>query len=203
MGGLRGIRVFEKCAQCRKNININKDNNNNNEFEIVQRAPFFFFFGKRILNLNANGFRNGFNSYELHPQEQVLLAVSLLVFWINEKSMAIISAGTGSTHQWIYKWVNYSSSLCVCVNTVKISCSTAEHHEVLSNFHSDWLLALTQAEDDERMALVRSCKTIQGCHLDEFLNSSHVSCCWLSLVSQLSSKKAKWPMIEGLSCGIP
>ena len=32
------------------------------------------------------------------------------------------------------------------------------------------LLALTQAEDDETMALVRSCKTIQDCHLDEFLN---------------------------------
>ena len=32
------------------------------------------------------------------------------------------------------------------------------------------LLALTQAEDDETMALVRSCKTIQDCHVDEFLN---------------------------------
>ena len=31
------------------------------------------------------------------------------------------------------------------------------------------LLALTQAEDDETMALVRSCKTIQDCHLNEFL----------------------------------
>ena len=49
---------------------------------------------------------NSFNSYELHPQEQVLLVFSLLVFWINEKSMTIISAGTRSTHQWIYKWVD-------------------------------------------------------------------------------------------------
>ena len=32
------------------------------------------------------------------------------------------------------------------------------------------LLALIQAEDDETMALVRSCKTIQDCHLDQFLN---------------------------------
>ena len=30
------------------------------------------------------------------------------------------------------------------------------------------LLALTQAEDDETMALVRSCKTMQDCHLNEF-----------------------------------
>ena len=54
------------------------------------------------------------------------------------------------------------------------------------------LLALTQAEDDETMALVRSCKTIQDCHLNEFLIlffSSHLSCCWLSFVSQLSLKK--------------
>ena len=32
------------------------------------------------------------------------------------------------------------------------------------------LLALTQAEDDETMALVRSCKTIQDCHLGKFLS---------------------------------
>ena len=53
------------------------------------------------------------------------------------------------------------------------------------------LLALTQAEDDETMALVRSCKTIQDCHLNEFADfsfffSPHLSCCWLSFVSQLS-----------------
>ena len=34
------------------------------------------------------------------------------------------------------------------------------------------LLALTQAEDDETMALVRSCKTIQDCHLNEFSDFS-------------------------------
>ena len=38
----------------KKNINLNKDNNNN-QFEIVQGALIFF--GKHILNLNANGFQ--------------------------------------------------------------------------------------------------------------------------------------------------
>ena len=38
------------------------------------------------------------------------------------------------------------------------------------------LLALTQAEDDETMALVRSCKTIQDCHLDEFSDFFFVPC---------------------------
>ena len=37
-----------------KKIYINKDNNNN-DFEIIQKA-FFFFFGKHVMNLNANHF---------------------------------------------------------------------------------------------------------------------------------------------------
>ena len=36
-----------------KKIYINKDNNNN-DFEIIQKA--FFFFGKHVMNLNANHF---------------------------------------------------------------------------------------------------------------------------------------------------
>ena len=50
-----GVCKVIQAAQCRKkNINLNKDNNNN-EFEIVQGALIFF--GKHILNLNANGFQ--------------------------------------------------------------------------------------------------------------------------------------------------
>ena len=172
----------------KKKIYINKDNNNN-DFEVIQKAFFFFFSGNTLWTSTPITF-NSFNPYELRPQEQGLLAVSLLVFWINEKSMTIISAGTRSTHQWIYKWVDYTALHCTFVlilwtfralGGIIMKCSVI--------FILVGLLALTQAEDDETMALVRSCKTIQDCHLNEFLIlffSSHVSCCWLSFVSQLS-----------------
>ena len=172
-----------------KKIYINKDNNNN-DFEIIQKAFFFFFFSGNTLWISTPITFNSFNPCELRPQEQGLLAVSLLVFWINEKSVTIISAGTRSTHQWIYKWVDYTALHCTFVlilwtfralGGIIMKCSVIC---ILLG-----LLALTQAEDDETMALVRSCKTIQDFHLNEFLIlffSSHVSCCWLSFVSQLS-----------------
>ena len=56
MGELRGIRVFVrlyKLPNAEKKIYINKDNNNN-DFEVIQKA--FFFFGKHVMNLNANHF---------------------------------------------------------------------------------------------------------------------------------------------------
>ena len=140
-----------------KKIYINKDNNNND-------------FSGNTLWISTPITFNSFNPYELRPQEQGLLAVSLLVFWINKKSMTIISAGTRSTHQWIYKWVDYTALHCTFVlilwtfralGGIIMKCSVI--------FILLGLLALTQAEDDETMALVRSCKTIQDFHLNEFL----------------------------------
>ena len=142
-----------------KKIYINKDNNNN-DFEIIQKA--FFFFSGNTLWISTPITFNSFNPYELRPQEQGLLAVSLLVFWINEKSMTIISAGTRSTHQWIYKWVDYTALHCTFVLilwTFRALGGIIMKYSVILILLG--LLALTQAEDDETMALVRSCKTIQ------------------------------------------
>ena len=137
-----------------------------------------------------------------------MLAVSLLVFWINEKSMTVISAETRSTHQWIYNWVDYGSSLYVCANTVNISCSTAEHYEVLSNFHPAWVIGPNSSRRwrNDGVGKVMQDYTRLPFTLDEFLNfffrpMSVVAGSHLYL--NCLKKKAKWPMIEGLSCSIP
>ena len=86
--------------------------------------------------------------------------------------MTVISAETRSTHQWIYNWVDYGSSLYVCANTVNISCSTVEHYEVLSNFHPAWVIGPNSSRRwrNDGVGKVMQDYTRLPFTLDEFLN---------------------------------